>query len=99
MPEDAAAGATPAISTMGRVVRRAARAGSRWVRHRVPAPTDPVTDLSARIADLERDMQESRQMGRRLAEVIDVVENLLLPMLRLDDAETQGLLEHYSDTV
>lgn len=99
MPEDVGAGATTAIFRMARVVGRTVLTGPGWSRRSVTSPTDPVTDLADRIARLERTMQESRQLSRRLAELVDVVETLLLPMVRLDDAEMQEFLGHYSDTL
>lgn len=99
MPAEVGAGSTPAIARMGRVVQRSVLAGPRWLRRSVSSADSTLTDLADRIADLERSMQESRRLSRRLAEVVDVVETLVLPMVRLDDAETQALLGHYADTL
>jgi hypothetical protein len=47
--------------------------------------TQPERDLSGRVEDLEREVQELRQLSRRLAEVLDVVTELLVPAMDRDD--------------
>jgi hypothetical protein len=70
-----------------RVVRRARRI--RRMRQGTPAgpgtsPQAPsanrqIKELSARVSELEVEVIETRQMARRIAELTDVVEQLLLP--------------------
>lgn len=59
-----------------------------------PAPTNAA--LSRRVAVLEREVQELRRLSRRLADVTDVVTELLVPAVDRDDerlATALGRLE------
>ena len=51
--------------------------------------------LSARIDELEAEVQECRRLNRRLAELTDVVEELLLPLEQRDGAAVQEHLDRY----
>lgn len=48
--------------------------------------------LKRRIRDLEEEMQEARRLNRRLAELMDVVEELLLPIAQRDEEKIQQYL-------
>lgn len=55
--------------------------------------------LRARVAVLEEEVQECRQLNLRLAELTDVVQELLLPVAQRDEArvaEVLGEFERYS---
>ena len=52
--------------------------------------------LRARVAVLEEDVQECRQLNLRLAELTDVVQELLLPVAQRDEAKVAELMERYS---
>jgi hypothetical protein len=58
--------------------------------------TDEVAELRARIAVLEDEVQECRQLNLRLAELTDVVQELLLPVASRDEARVAAVLEKYS---
>ena len=47
--------------------------------------TDEVRELRQRIAALEQEVQESRALNRRVAELVDVVAELLLPATYPDE--------------
>ncbi|RYU14113.1 DUF6752 domain-containing protein [Nocardioides iriomotensis] len=49
--------------------------------------------LRRRVRDLEREVDELRQLSRRLADVLDVVEELLVPALDREDARVRAALE------
>jgi hypothetical protein len=63
---------------------------------RVPAPGRTVADLTARVASLEEEVRECRRQQLRLAELTDVVQELLLPLSQRDQAKVDELLERYS---
>ena len=52
--------------------------------------------LAARVTDLEAEVQECRQLNLRLAELTDIVQELLLPVSQRDQAKVDELLERYA---
>ncbi len=52
--------------------------------------------LAARVAVLEDEVQECRQLNLRLAELTDVVEELLLPVAQRDEQRISAALEKYA---
>lgn len=54
-----------------------------------------VESMRQRIAVLEREVQENRELNRRLAELTDVVTELLIPIADRDDAKVHELLDKY----
>ena len=55
--------------------------------------------LSARVGVLEAEIQECRQLNVRLAELCDVVTELLLPAADRDEAALAEVLERYRDDI
>jgi len=55
--------------------------------------------LQQRLQDLEAEVQECRQLNIRLAEVTDLVEQLLLPMAARDEEAIAAAVEKYSRTI
>ena len=53
-------------------------------------------ELRDRLAVLEDEVQECRQLNLRLAELTDVVQELLLPVAQRDEARLAELMERYS---
>ena len=53
-------------------------------------------ELQERVAVLEEEVQECRQLNLRLAELTDVVQELLLPVAQRDEARVAELMERYS---
>jgi hypothetical protein len=51
--------------------------------------------LRARVVALEAEVQENRQLHRRLAELTDVVSELLLPVADRDEERVAEALAHY----
>ena len=51
--------------------------------------------LLARVRTLEAEVQECRQMNLRLAELCDVVTELLLPVADRDEAAVRQVLDKY----
>ncbi len=52
--------------------------------------------LQARVATLEEEVQECRQLNLRLAELTDVVSEMLLPVAERDEARIAEVMEKYS---
>ena len=52
-------------------------------------------DLAARVAALEEAVQDNRALNVRLAELTDVVTELLLPVAARDEQKLEALLEKY----
>jgi hypothetical protein len=53
-------------------------------------------DLRSRVAELERDVQESRLLNQRLAELTDVVAEVLVPAADRDDKKLAERLTTYN---
>jgi hypothetical protein len=54
-----------------------------------------VRRLEQRVADLEADMTEMRRHHLRLAELADVVQELLVPLASRDEEAVQDALERF----
>ncbi|MGZ8738778.1 MAG: DUF6752 domain-containing protein [Nocardioides sp.] len=52
-------------------------------------------DLRRRVKLLEDEVQECRALSLRLAELTDIVTELLLPVAQRDEAKLEELLERY----
>ncbi len=55
-----------------------------------------IEELTARVASLEDEVRECRRQQLRLAELTDVVQELLLPLSQRDQAKVDELLERYT---
>ena len=64
-------------------------------RLRAPAKND----LRRRVAALEEEVQECRQLNLRLAELTDVVTDLLVPLSRGDEAALRETLVKYQESL
>ena len=62
-------------------------------RFRAGVRAGSVDALRERVATLEDEVQECRQLNLRLAELTDVVEELLLPVAQRDEERLSELLE------
>jgi uncharacterized protein with von Willebrand factor type A (vWA) domain len=56
-----------------------------------------VSDLRSRVSALEDEIQEARNLNKRLAEVIDVFVEVLVPAERRDPARLREALDRYTD--
>ena len=54
-------------------------------------------ELHKRVADLEAEVQECRALNLRLAELTDLVTELLVPIAQRDEAKLDELLAKYHD--
>ncbi len=55
--------------------------------------------LQRRLEELEAEVQECRQLNIRLAEVTDLVEQLLLPMAARDEEKVAAAVEKYARNI
>ncbi|MCW2762812.1 MAG: hypothetical protein JWR85_3013 [Marmoricola sp.] len=85
----AVTGSSSRASFKERAVERLARA----------VAGDRLDKLQKRLEDLEAEVQECRQLNIRLAEVTDLVEQLLLPMAARDEDKIAAAVEKYSRTI
>lgn len=53
--------------------------------------------METRVSALEEEMQEARRLNRRLAELTDIVQELLLPVAQRDEEKLAASLEKYAD--
>ena len=91
-----------AVRAARRVAPRLVEAAAR--RRAGGAPLPPVAsasgrelaDLRKRVQELEAEVQENRQLNVRLAELIDVVQELLLPIALRDDKTVQETLSRHT---
>lgn len=60
-----------------------------------PGSSATVRRLEERVADLEADVAEMRQHQLRLAELADVVQELLVPVAQRDEAAVQAAVERF----
>lgn len=65
-------------------------------RFRAGVHAEGLQALRERVTVLEQEVQECRQLNLRLAELTDIVQELLLPMARRDEERLSELLEKYS---
>jgi small-conductance mechanosensitive channel len=69
-------------------------------RPQSPPPAAPDTgDLEARVKALEEAVDENRRLNQRLADVIDVVTEVLVPALDRDDERVRKALEDLDQTL
>lgn len=55
-------------------------------------------ELEHRVATLEHDLSELRQHQLRLAELTDVVEQLVIPIARRDEAAIDAAIEKFTES-
>jgi hypothetical protein len=83
-------------ATSGRLKVRAKEAARNLGRFRAGVRAEGVDALRERVAVLEGEVQECRQLNLRLAELTDVVQELLLPVAQRDEERVAAVLEKYS---
>jgi len=83
-------------SVRERVKIRGKEAARTLGRFRAGVQAEGVEGLRQRVEVLEAEVQECRQLNLRLAELTDVVEELLLPVAQRDEQRVSAVLEKYS---
>ena len=56
-------------------------------------------EVRARLAALEAEVQEQRQLSRRVAELTDLVTDLLVPLSLQDHARVEEIVEGYRASI
>lgn len=86
--------------TAGERVLAKARARAGAARRKLTgAPIDTaqrLQRLERRLTEMENELMEARRLNRRLAELTDVVQELLLPADQRDEAHLRESLDRYS---
>lgn len=85
-----------ASSARARLRVRGKQAAHNLGRFRAGVHAQGLEALRERVTVLEREVQECRQLNLRLAELTDVVQELLLPVAQRDEERLSELLEKYS---
>jgi hypothetical protein len=80
----------------GRLRVRGKEAARTLGRFRAGVQAEGVEALRERVAVLEDEVQECRQLNLRLAELTDVVQELLVPLAQRDEQRVAAVLEKYS---
>jgi predicted transcriptional regulator len=57
------------------------------------------SSVKARLDALELELQESRQLNRRITELVDVVAELLVPIADRDEERVQEVLAQYRASI
>lgn len=63
------------------------------------APWRATAALEQRVADLEADVSELRRHNLRLAEITDVVQELLVPMASRDEDRIRTAVERFNESL
>jgi hypothetical protein len=71
-------------------------AGRRLGRLAPGSTRQEVADLRQRVTELEAEVQEARRLNRRVAELLDVVEELLVPLTLRDEEKVKAFLDAHS---
>ena len=71
--------------------------GMKDLAGRLRAPA--TNDLRKRVAALEAEVQECRQLNLRLAELTDIVTDLMVPLARGDQEELRKTLVKYQESL
>ena len=79
-----------------RIRNRGKQAAHSLGRFRAGVRAEGIEALRERVALLEGEVQECRQLHLRLAELTDVVQELLLPVAQRDEQRISAVLEKYS---
>lgn len=67
------------------------------IRNRFADSGGRVARLEKRVAELEDEVQECRQLNLRLAELTDLVQELLLPVAQRDEEKVAAMVERYAE--
>jgi hypothetical protein len=73
------------------------RAARNLGKFRAGVQAEGIEALRERVKVLEDEVQECRQLNLRLAELTDVVQELLLPVAQRDEKAIAAALEKYSE--
>ena len=69
------------------------------LQRRVRKAEKDIDALRRRMAELEAEVQEARHLNKRLAEIADVVAEVLLPAEERDEERLRAVLARYDSTL
>jgi hypothetical protein len=85
------------MATMSERLRNRGKAAARNLgKFRANVQAEGVESLKERVSVLEAEVQECRQLNLRLAELTDVVQELLLPVAQRDEKRVAEVMERYA---
>lgn len=93
------------IGTRGRALMRKVPAVDRVLRRmrqqdrRLNRQRQLIDELLRRVTELESEVQECRRLNKRIAEVTDIVAEVLMPATHRDDDELRRRLKAYAKTL
>jgi hypothetical protein len=76
-------------------VRRAAGKARRVMNEKRAGTRTRVAVLERRVRELDEEVQECRRLNLRLAELTDIVQELLVPVAQRDHEKVTELVERY----
>lgn len=71
-------------------------AGRRLSRVTPGSTREEIDRLRERVEELEAEIQETRRLNRRVAELLDIVEELLVPLSLRDEEKVRAYLDSHS---
>ena len=72
---------------------------SQSIKARIQRRRMRVRDLEERIEVMEDEMQEHRQLSRRVAELTDLIADLLVPLAQHDQAKVDEIITQYRASI
>lgn len=76
--------------------QRLASARQRLIGERGGVSKAQLNRLRNRVAELEQEVQENRRLNRRVAELLDIVEELLVPLAQRDEQRVRDYLDTHA---
>lgn len=95
----------PLPTTAKRLAKRAAPTTTAWIADTRKSLREwrgyrrELDQAKRRIAALEAEVQETRRLNRRVAEITDVIEELLVPDAERDDEQLRRTVQKYAETM
>ena len=68
------------------------------LRTQLQQANNQIRELQDRVAGLEGEIREAQRLNRRIAEVTDIVQEVLLPAADRDDTRLKEVLTRYADS-
>jgi hypothetical protein len=69
------------------------------IKDRLNRGAAPAAELERRVAELEAEVQECRNVNLRVAELTDLVTQLLVPLATGDEEKARELVERYHSSL
>ncbi len=69
------------------------------MQHRLDRMRHRLHTQTQHIATLERDLQEQRALSMRVAQLVDIVQELLIPVVNRDEDRLKELLDIYAKSL